>query len=180
MTFDGGWEPYMRVIYRDLGDLLDLLFCNCDDYPGSKTSRYEDYCAWVRRNEVVGGTFYADSVMPLGDHQYLAQVEKTQRETGDGATVDADIARIALDRSVKARQARDGPGAGRGLPTIVSALVLPLRTLTGLYRLSIYFPPGDAANHDGDRGTLRRFARSVLQGLHRADGVPGQARHAGA
>jgi hypothetical protein len=26
VSFDGGWEPYMRVIYRDLGPLLDLLF----------------------------------------------------------------------------------------------------------------------------------------------------------
>ncbi|MEJ8845660.1 hypothetical protein [Variovorax rhizosphaerae] len=164
VTFDGGWEPYMRVIYRDLGELLDLLFCNCDDYPGSKTSRYEDYCAWVRRNEVTGGTFYADSVMPLGDHQYLAEVEKKQREAGASATVDADIARIALPSEVKARQAARDRALGGGLQTILGALVLPLRTLTGLYRLSIYFPPGTAADHDGDRGTLRRFARSVLKG----------------
>ncbi|MEJ8858473.1 hypothetical protein WKW79_28150 [Variovorax robiniae] len=164
VTFDGGWEPYMRVIYRDLGELLDLLFCNCDDYPGSKTSRYEDYCAWVRRNEVVGGTFYADSVMPLGDHQYLAEVEKKQRETGASATVDKDIARYALPSDVKAKQAALGNALGGGLKSVVSALVLPLRTLTGLYRLSIYFPPGNAANHDGDRGTLRRFARQVLRG----------------
>src|SRR5262249_22249813 len=77
VTFDGGWEPYMRVIYRDLGPLLDLLFCHCDSgYPNSRISTYEDYCAWVRRNEVAGGTFYADSVMPLGDHDYLARVEE--------------------------------------------------------------------------------------------------------
>ncbi|WP_213954397.1 Dyp-type peroxidase domain-containing protein [Variovorax sp. dw_954] len=164
VTFDGGWEPYMRVIYRDLGELLDLLFCNCDDYPGSKTSRYEDYCAWVRRNEVAGGTFYADSVMPLGDHEYLAEVEKAQREGGGDATTDAAIARLALASEPKARKDAQDRALSGGLKTVVSALVLPLRTLTGLYRLSVYFPPGDAANHDGDRGTLRRFAQSVLRG----------------
>jgi hypothetical protein len=25
VSFDGGWEPYMRVIYRDIGALLDAL-----------------------------------------------------------------------------------------------------------------------------------------------------------
>ena len=33
VTFDGGWEPYMRVIWRDLGTMLDLMFCNCVGYP---------------------------------------------------------------------------------------------------------------------------------------------------
>ncbi|MEJ8825458.1 hypothetical protein WKW80_26125 [Variovorax humicola] len=184
VTFDGGWEPYMRVIYRDLGTLLDLLFCNCEDYPGSKTSRYEDYCAWVRRNEVAGGTFYADSVMPLGDHEYLAEVEKKQREQGALATVDKDIATHAVPSAVAAQRA----AMARGLADVVGTLVLPLRTLTGLYRLSIYFPPGDPANNDGDRGTLRRFAQSVLQGsidmiaiLDKLQpGQPGQAEWAAA
>src|SRR3546814_6449434 len=29
-TFDGVWEPYMRLIWRPLGSLLDLLFVNCE------------------------------------------------------------------------------------------------------------------------------------------------------
>ena len=41
VTFDGGWEPYMRVIYRDLGPLLDLLFCHSTTYPGSRTSTFD-------------------------------------------------------------------------------------------------------------------------------------------
>jgi hypothetical protein len=28
VAFDGGWEPYMRRIWRDLGPLLDVIFCN--------------------------------------------------------------------------------------------------------------------------------------------------------
>ena len=31
-TFEGGWEPYMRLIWKPLGPFLDLLFCNCDGY----------------------------------------------------------------------------------------------------------------------------------------------------
>jgi hypothetical protein len=29
-TFEGGFEPYMRQIWRPLGPFLDLLFCNCE------------------------------------------------------------------------------------------------------------------------------------------------------
>ena len=32
VAFDGGWEPYMRRIWRDLGPLLDVIFCNCEGY----------------------------------------------------------------------------------------------------------------------------------------------------
>ncbi|MDM0108651.1 Dyp-type peroxidase [Variovorax sp. J22R24] len=155
VTFDGGWEPYMRVIYRDLGALLDLLFCHCDGYPGSLTSTYEDYCAWVRRNEVAGGTFYADSVMPLGDQDYLAEVERVQREKGHTPGADAAIARVALPSSAKAKES----ALERAEKDVKGTLVLPLRTLAGLYRLSTYFPSGN-----GDNATLRRFAQSILQG----------------
>ena len=152
VTFDGGWEPYMRVIYRDLGPLLDLLFCHSTTYPGSRTSTFDEYCAWVRGNELEGGFFYADSGLTLGDQRYLAEVEKAQRE---GPASDDQIARIATPSA--ARQQRDA--MKQALADPVNALVLPLRTLKGLYRLSIYFP-----SIDGDMSTLRRFAQSILQG----------------
>jgi hypothetical protein len=57
VTFDGGWEPYMRVIYRDIGFLLDALFCHSDGYPGSRTSSFDTYCRWVRSNELMAGLF---------------------------------------------------------------------------------------------------------------------------
>jgi Dyp-type peroxidase family len=158
VTFDGGWEPYMRVIYRDLGSLLDLLFCHCDGYPGSRTSRFETYSAWVRANEVDGGIFYADSAMPLGDPQYLAAVEKVQREGADPSKADGEIARLALPSAAKRQQ----DAKAQALANPLVALVLPLRTLKGLYRLSIYFPKSGA--DEGDTGTLRRFAQSVLEG----------------
>lgn len=160
VTFDGGWEPYMRVIFRDIGPLLDLLFCHSPDYPGSRTSSFDEYCKWVRDNEIFGGTFYSDSGMSLQDHKYLAMVEKAQREA---SATDADFARMALPSAVKqhhdamAQASKDR-----------NALVLPLRTLKGLYRLSTYFPrrgpSEDPAGDKSDEGILRRFAQSVLQG----------------
>ncbi len=32
VTFDRPWEPYIRVIQRDLGALIDLFTCNCDGF----------------------------------------------------------------------------------------------------------------------------------------------------
>ncbi|MDB5861250.1 MAG: hypothetical protein JWQ76_4939 [Ramlibacter sp.] len=155
VTYDGGFEPYMRVIYRDIGSLLDLLFCHSPGYPGSRTSSFEQYCAWVRANEVEGGIFYDDSAMTLDDHQYLAQVEKAQRE---GPASDCAFARMALAPDAR----RDSMAMDKAKANQLGALVLPLRTLKGLYRLSTYFP-GTGSGDDGEMGVLRRFARSVLR-----------------
>jgi len=29
VTFDFHWEPYMRIVWRDLGKLLDPVLVNC-------------------------------------------------------------------------------------------------------------------------------------------------------
>lgn len=147
VTFDGGWEPYMRVVYRDIGPLLDLLFCHNDTYPTSRAS-FEKYCDWVRANEIGGGIFYVDSDMSLGDQHYLARLEQTAR---DKKASEADIAQVALESSVeRAKQAlkdaQDNP----------ESIVLPLRTLKGLYRLTNFFPPQEM-------DILRHFAQYVLQ-----------------
>lgn len=161
VTFDGGWEPYMRIIYRDLGTLLDLLFCHCNDYPGSRRSRFEDYCRWVRENEVESGTFYTDSMITLGDQRYLAAVEKIQREHTDPVAADNAIARYAVP-STKTLDQQTMTEAARLPPA--TALALSLRSLKGLYRLSVYFPWMDDNGADGgDGATLLRFTQRILE-----------------
>ncbi len=155
VSFDGGWEPYMRVIYRDIGTLLDALFCHCVDYPGSLKANYDEYCRWVRDHELDAGLFYTDASPSLGDHRYLAEVERLQRETPDRDAADRAIAGFALDS--------DRQQVGRAFQAVLaepeSTLALPLRTLKGLYRLSVYFPKNDG----DDSGVLIRFAQSVLK-----------------
>ena len=153
VTFDGGWEPYMRVIYRNLGSLLDLLLCHTVGYRRAARSRFEPYCAWVREHEVEGGLFYTDSAATLADQAYLAQLEMMQRE---GITSDLDMARLALP-SAKQRQQTALAKALQSPLAAQAALVLPLRTLKGLHRLSVYFE-GD------ERDILSRFARAILRG----------------
>ena len=155
VSFDGGWEPYMRVIYRDIGTLLDALFCHCVGYPGSVNANYDKYCRWVRDHELDGGLFYTDASPSLGDHRYLAEVERLQRETPDRDAADKAIAEFALDS--------DRQQIGCAFQAVwadpLSTLALPLRTLKGLYRLSPLFP----ANKFDDAGVLIRFAQSVLK-----------------
>ena len=155
VSFDGGWEPYMRVIYRDIGTLLDALFCHCVGYPGSLSANYDEYCRWVRANEINGGLFYSDASPSLGDQRYLAEVERLQRETPDREDADRAIAQFALDS--------DRQQIGRAFQAVwadpLSTLALPLRTLKGLYRLSPLFP----TNKFDDAGVLVRFAQSVLK-----------------
>ena len=166
VTFDGGWEPYMRVIYRDLGTLLDLLFCHCVGYPGSLASRFEDYCAWVRSYEIEGGLFYTDSALTLGDQHYLARVESAQRDAGNAPATDLAIARLQVPSEAQAK--RDALAQAMKNPIV--ALTLPMRTLKGLYRLSVYFPPGV------EMDILKRFTRSILEGpigvMTALDGLP--------
>ncbi len=150
VTFDGGWEPYMRVIQRDIGPLLDLLFCHSPTYPGASTASFGQYCDWVRQHEVPAGLFYADSTSTMHDASYLARAEVLQRE---GASDDA------LARHHQPAEPQPGGAAlAAAWRNPERALALPLRTLKGLYRLTTYFPP----NFDED--VLRRFAQDALNG----------------
>jgi Dyp-type peroxidase family len=154
VTFDGGWEPYMRVIFRDIGTLLDALFCHCTGYPGSRTATFDAYCRWVRDNEIGGGTFYFDSALTLADQRYLERVERIQRESADPLDADRRIAGLAVEP--EHRQVARSVAAAVRNPAL---LALSVRTLKGLYRLAPFF----ARNADRDDLVLLRFAQSVLQ-----------------
>ncbi|MFM7506568.1 MAG: hypothetical protein ACKO3M_08420, partial [Rubrivivax sp.] len=58
VSFDGGWEPYLRRIWRDLGAFLDLLFCNCEGYPLARSNGFPTYARWVRRSQATTEFFY--------------------------------------------------------------------------------------------------------------------------
>jgi Dyp-type peroxidase family len=153
VSFDGGWEPYMRVIYRDIGALLDALLCHCVGYPGS-SSTFDVYCRWVRSAELNAGIFYTDSGAPLGDRRYLASVERLQRESASPCQAALAVARHAE----RDDQTALNEGLARMLAGLPEYLPLQLRTLKGLYRLTSFW--------SGDDGQiLRRFAKLVLKGF---------------
>lgn len=73
VSFDGAWEPYMRRIWRDLGALLDLIFCNCEGYLLSWKHAFPAYAAWVRQAQVPTAFYYEDSPLTVADLQDLQQ-----------------------------------------------------------------------------------------------------------
>ena len=154
VSFDGGWEPYMRVIYRDIGPFLDALFCHCQGYPGSTTASFDDYCRWVRAHELPAGIYYNDATATPGDAHYGARIERTQRGTAPAQAADDAVAAAHLD--TLATQLANGFASAAMQPQ--QRLALPLRTLKGLYRLLPLFAGGSS----GDALVLRRFAHLAL------------------
>jgi Dyp-type peroxidase family len=157
VTFDGGWEPYLRVVYRDLGPLLDTIFANCSDYRSSWAHPYDDYIRWVRRQEAPAGIFYAESPMTVIDQRYLRQVERLQLVTADPAQARTDIAAHAepAPRDMAAVMATvDKLGRDERIEMSTNHL----RALKGLYDLRACHP----ANADGDDRTLLRFAQRAM------------------
>lgn len=154
VSFDGGWEPYMRVIYRDIGPLLDALLCHCEGYPGARTSDFDTYCRWVRSAEMDAGIFYTDGPATLADQRYLASVERLQRESRCPVQADRAIAAHAEPDDLSASR----QGLARMLDDLEGLLPLQLRSLKGLYRLTGWW-----AGSDGD--ILLRFAHLALKGL---------------
>ncbi len=120
VTFDGGWEAYMRRIWRDLGPLLDVIFCNCEGYLLAHDHSFAEYAGWVRSAQVNTEFFYNASPLTVNDLHYLR--EKERQRTG-----------IPL--------AQAAPG------TTLFEQALP--ALTALYRLSDMYPPEPGLSDGG-------------------------------
>ena len=50
-TFDGAWQSYVRVIWQKVSRLLDLVFCNTEDYVLGYENSYEEWGAWLKRSQ---------------------------------------------------------------------------------------------------------------------------------
>ena len=95
VAFDGGWEPYMRRIWRDLGPLLDVIFCNCEGYLLSHDHPYPAYAGWVRGAQLNTDFFYTASPVTVNDLHWLRGRERTSPAPSAPAT-DAALAAIAV------------------------------------------------------------------------------------
>lgn len=133
VTFDGAWEPYMRLVWEPLGTFLDLVFCNCEGYKPARDSSYEEYIKWVRKWQVDSAIFYSTTGLTVRDQIYLQNLERVQREREIGA---GDLELTGLTITDPAEDAR----ADRGRNP-VPAIELGLEALTVLYRLADYYPP---------------------------------------
>lgn len=133
VTFDGAWEPYMRLVWEPLGTFLDLVFCNCEGYKPARDSSYEEYIAWVRKWQVDSAIFYSTTGLTVRDQIYLRNFERIQRERDPGA---GDLELTALTMTDPAADAR-----AERARNPVHAVELGLEALTILYRLADYYQP---------------------------------------
>lgn len=148
-TFDRGWEPYIRLIWRPLGTFLDLIFCNCDGYKLAATHDFATYSDWVRRSQVDSAFFYAASGLSVSDVQYLDQLERLQRQSPDCDP--AILAMRVTDPLTAAAEVR------KRHPDETAAQAA--EGLAVLYRLTDLYPPDTL---DGD--VLKRAAHDLLAG----------------
>lgn len=167
-TFDGAWEPYMRLIWNPLGDFLDLLFCNCEGYVPAGDNSFADYAAWVRSAQADSAIFYSTTGLTVPDQIYLLDFERKQRSL---SPADADLALAQLTMPDPEAAARATLAADPGRATRMA-----LEALNVLYRLADYYPPDRLApvlpaadvigpNQVQAEGRyLIRAARSLLQG----------------
>jgi deferrochelatase/peroxidase EfeB len=169
-TFEGGFEPYMRQIWRPLGTFLDLLFCNCEGYVTATEHGFEEYIQWVRDHQMDSAIFYSTTGLTVRDHKYLSHLERAQRSDAS----DLELAKLTMpypeDEASKTRQTH-----------FMKAVELGLEAINVLHKLAHYYPPewmtgpvGDVAReNEGHR--LIRVTRDILRGwdplLQRLDGA---------
>jgi Dyp-type peroxidase family len=154
VNFDGGWEPYMRVIWDQLGSTLDLILCHTEGYRLSCETSFEAYARWVREHEVSADFLFIESGRTVGDAEYLAKLEAAQR--GRASELGAD--RLRAPSSGEVRPLPTDPAerfamAARGL--------VPL---AGLFTLQRYFN-----ERAWDGRVLLRATQDVLFELARLD-----------
>lgn len=80
VTFDGPWEPYIRVIVERGGPLLDMIFSHCSDYNQSDScmAGYQGFSRWVRAHQIdTPFLFAATPTLTTEDTRFLQQLETT-------------------------------------------------------------------------------------------------------
>jgi hypothetical protein len=179
VTFDGVWEPYMRVIWGPLGPLLDLIFCHAQSYRLAHEVGFDDYMAWVRANEVRPGFFYADGGLGAGDRtltvadrSWMAQADAVRGAAPDAAAADRHAAALSLPIPPAPRDLLVLAPAGQApAPELIRALATGLRVLRafGLLRPNFDATPGSTV--------LLRAAQALLEEFHGFVAGGGFQRH---
>ena len=158
VAFDRPWEPYIRVIWKDLGPLLDLFLCNCDGFVPS-TGSFDKYAAFIRKNQVDTAFYYPASSLSVDDQRYLIGLEKAFRVTPAAFADAATALVIPGPKETACRDRYADPGEARVQYQLV---------LESMFGLRGFFPPEpDGDNKDSDDEILRRGTDALLR-----DSVP--------
>lgn len=171
VTFDGSWEAYVRVIWQKVTRLLDLVFCNTENYVVGYESSYEQWGAWLKSAQSEAAFLYATPNVTVDDIRYLRMAERVhRREEALPAELRTAQIRIPSSEQIAARSIfeTDGrvPGdptsAGFETPMTIDDAGRPpfrhgMRVLAGIHRLSEVYLPGTK-----DGVLLHRAAHELL------------------
>jgi Dyp-type peroxidase family len=154
VNFDGGWEPYMRVIWDQLGSTLDLMLCHTEGYTLSRQCSFETYARWVRAHEVSADFLFIESGRSVSDAEYLARLEAAQR----GRANELEFNRL---RAPASGETQPLPSSDKERFAMAARGLVPL---AGLFTLQRFF--GAQAP---DRDCLLRATHDILFELRELD-----------
>ena len=173
-TFDGSWEAYVRVIWQKAARLLDLIFCNTEDYVLGYENTYENWGIWLKSRQSEAYFLYATPDLTVDDTRFLRMEERVYRRVS-GANADQIVTRIRIPSpeeiarrsifEVDGAIGVDPTNAGFSKPLTIAAAGRPafyhgIRALAALYHLADFYPPGTP-----DGQTLHRAAHELLPEL---------------
>ena len=155
VTFDGSWESYLRVLWQKVGTLLDLIFCNTEDYVSARDHRFEEWAGWIDRVQIETDFFYGMPGLTVDDVKYLRGEELLHRKRPGCTDTDLAATRQAVKKNAE-RLAWDAVISVNPESTIEAARQ-GLQALALLYRLvDLYLP------EEEDGKYLHRAARDLL------------------
>lgn len=154
VTFDGPWESYIRILWQKVGALLDVIFCNTENYVSAYDHSFEQWLEWAHRVQIETSFFYAMPAVTVDDVRYQKSAESLHREHPANPVTDLASTQLSVQRveSVAWDTAIHGPF--QAIPEIAK---LGLQSLAALYRLTDLYLP---ASEDGKY--LHRAARELL------------------
>lgn len=151
--FDRPWEPYIRMVWDELGHIFDLILCNCDGYVDAHRNNlgYEAFAGWIRKYQVDTATYYMHGNHTVDDVIYLDRLEQHVRA---GLTDPATLARLKVETpEAEAERVRAGLNEAGYLDYIKQGV----QAVAAFHALSYLYPKG-SPDHD----YLLRAARAVL------------------
>lgn len=159
VTYDFGWETYMRALWAETGagPFLDLLCCHCAGYRLARDTPLYEWEKWIRKHQVQSHYFYSATALTVGDLATLSQGERLQRDDVDVGRSDRALAGFpslsAEDLAEAKRLSRDYMAQEQGIGVIFT-----------MYRLTRYWTADVAKSAiPEDAITLIRATRALIE-----------------
>jgi hypothetical protein len=80
-TYDGDWDAYIDDFATKIPHSMDLLFCNCEGWPGIRSPSIKDWI--VARQHPAAGWYVANPNLTVAETRRLERVGKAMDELLD-------------------------------------------------------------------------------------------------